>query len=69
MDIYNYTSRERSIEIDTHTHSIHVQCIHVMYTMCVKGGVGPLCMNAHLQACMLVYAKSDVLISSVTCMY
>ena len=37
--------------------------------MCVKGGVVPLCMNTHLQACTLVYAKSDVLISSVTCMY
>ena len=32
--------------------------------MCVKGGVSPLCMIGHLQACMLVY---DVL--SVTCMY
>ena len=37
--------------------------------MCVKGGVVPLCMNTHLQACTLVYVKSDVLISSVTCMY
>ena len=37
--------------------------------MCDKGEVGPLCMNTHLQACMLVYAKSDVLISSATCMY
>ena len=29
-----YTSRERSIDIDRHrhhTHSIHVQCIHVIY--------------------------------------
>ena len=36
--------------------------------MCVKGEVGPLCMNTHLQATMLAYAKSDVLISSVTSM-
>ena len=37
--------------------------------MYVKGGVGPLCMIGHLQACVLVCVKSDVLISSVTCMY
>ena len=65
MHIYNYTSRERSIDIDRQTHRVYMYNVQ----MCVKGGVGPLCMNAHLQACMLVHVKSDVLISTVTCMY
>ena len=51
MDIYNYTSTQRSIDIDRHRHThtvymynVYMSCIQ----MCVKGGVGPLCMNAHL---------------------